>query len=297
MARDDQQGTTFLTFGQREGLEPLPRQLAKTEMTHRLRAKLWDAVSEFLDIYRIGDSYSGYYLGENGKYLIKKYYVDVRGVFSDTIPEDYDDVKLVIRTVIEKGTYVDVFNFIAFALGMYKQLPKPLERIDNILRSELSAYRVVGGNQLIAIGSQEEADVISKALNSSSQYGAQGARSHLRKAIASSNNGDYADSVHESISAVESLSKVLSQEPKTGLSKALAKLEKSANIHGGMKDGFMSLYGYTSDEKGIRHSLLFKDKADVDEVDALFMIGACSSFVSYLISRAIDAGISVNSPE
>jgi hypothetical protein len=35
------------------------------------------------------------------------------------------------------------------------------------------------------------------------------------------------------------------------------------------------LYGYTSDQKGIRHPLLDDGTADVDEADAMFMIGAC----------------------
>ena len=63
-------------------------------------------------------------------------------------------------------------------------------------------------------------------------------------------------------------------------------MERSARIHGALKSGFLSLYGYTSDEKGIRHALLEKDAPSADETDALFMMGACASFVSYLINKA-----------
>jgi hypothetical protein len=38
---------------------------------------------------------------------------------------------------------------------------------------------------------------------------------------------------------------------------------------------YLDLYGYTSDQKGIRHPLLDDGTADVDEADAMFMIGAC----------------------
>ncbi|HAE28382.1 MAG TPA: hypothetical protein DCG58_14560, partial [Hyphomonas adhaerens] len=52
------------------------------------------------------------------------------------------------------------------------------------------------------------------------------------------------------------------------------------------KPGAVQLYGYTSDEEGVRHALVFNEKSTVDEVDALFMLGACASFVSYLLARA-----------
>jgi hypothetical protein len=58
-----------------------------------------------------------------------------------------------------------------------------------------------------------------------------------------------------------------------------------------MKAGFNSLYGYTSDEQGIRHAHLNEPTAQPDETDALFMIGACAAFVSYLIGKARSAGL------
>jgi hypothetical protein len=60
---------------------------------------------------------------------------------------------------------------------------------------------------------------------------------------------------------------------------------------GARDGGFGSLYGFTSDEDGIRHPLLDSVAAQVDETDALFMIGACAAFVSYLINKASTAGL------
>ena len=53
--------------------------------------------------------------------------------------------------------------------------------------------------------------------------------------------------------------------------KALARLEAKAKIHGALRAGFGSLYGFTSNEEGIRHPLLDEPAAAVDETDALFM--------------------------
>jgi hypothetical protein len=116
-----------------------------------------------------------------------------------------------------------------------------------------------------------------------------GARAHLRDAGTALTVGDYTSSVRESIHAVESVARSL--WPSDKLSTALASLEKSAAIHGGLKNGFLSIYGYTSDEQGIRHPLIDGPSANVDETDALFMIGACASFVSYLIGKARSAGL------
>ena len=75
------------------------------------------------------------------------------------------------------------------------------------------------------------------------------------------------------------------------LGSALAALEAKGNLHGALKTTFARLYGYTSDEEGVRHALVFSDEARVDEADALFMLGACASFVSYLLARGISAGL------
>ncbi|QND42281.1 hypothetical protein HB770_10365 [Rhizobium leguminosarum bv. viciae] len=61
-----------------------------------------------------------------------------------------------------------------------------------------------------------------------------------------------------------------------------------------MKQGFLRIYDFTSDEKGLRHSLLDKEASDVDESDALFMLGACSAFVSYLVAKARAADLPID---
>jgi hypothetical protein len=58
------------------------------------------------------------------------------------------------------------------------------------------------------------------------------------------------------------------------LGPALSKLEKSVRVHPALRKGFGSLYGFTSDEKGIRHALLDEPMAQVDETDALYMLGS-----------------------
>lgn len=148
---------------------------------------------------------------------------------------------------------------------------------------------VIDKTVICLIASSAEHSTIVKAFADleSSQFN--GARAHLRSAASNLTAGKFADSVRESIHAVESVCRTL--DPSADLSKALARLEQKISIHGGMKKGFTSLYGYASDEDGIRHALLEAGEAKVDEADALFMIGACAAFVSYLLNKARANGL------
>jgi hypothetical protein len=152
-----------------------------------------------------------------------------------------------------------------------------------------AAYRVVDGNTIAPVGSEAELEAVKRAFADLAATEFHGARKHLRTAAEELTTGKYSDSLRESIHAVESIVSVL--EPKGDFSTALAKLDAKARIHGGLKAGFKSIYGFTSDEKGIRHPLLDDGSANVDETDALFMIGACAAFVSYLINKARAAGL------
>ena len=65
---------------------------------------------------------------------------------------------------------------------------------------------------------------------------------------------------------------------------ALKRLEEEKKIHPALKGAFTKLYGYTSDEGGIRHAegLL---ESDVTFEEAKFMLVTCSAFINYLIAE------------
>jgi hypothetical protein len=161
--------------------------------------------------------------------------------------------------------------------------------IDGVLEEERAAYRVVDGDTFMPVCSDTERETLERAFHDVSAKEFQGARAHLKNAAIALGEGKYADSVRESIHAVESVARVL--VPSAKLQDSLTQLEKSAAIHGAMKSGFLALYGFSSDEQGIRHPLLSDGDANVSDADALFMIGACASFVSYLLNRARRAGM------
>ncbi|MCK1469982.1 hypothetical protein [Bradyrhizobium sp. CW10] len=127
-----------------------------------------------------------------------------------------------------------------------------------VLENCRAAYRIEDG-VFWPTASTEEADALIQANTalSASQFG--GAKTHLKNAASKLTEGDYPASVRESISAAESVARVL--EPTGDLSKALSGLEQRIALHPALKKAFLSLYGYTSDEKGIRHALLSEGAA------------------------------------
>jgi hypothetical protein len=60
-------------------------------------------------------------------------------------------------------------------------------------------------------------------------------------------------------------------------------------LHPKLQEGFKALYGYTSDDHGIRHAL--KDDGLPQEEDARYLLVSCSAFVSYLAEKARKNGL------
>jgi len=70
----------------------------------------------------------------------------------------------------------------------------------------------------------------------------------------------------------------------------LGKLVDGLDIHPALKKAFSNLYGWTSDDAGIRHPKS-KEPLSCDEPEARYMLVTCSAFINYLIAK-LDADIS-----
>jgi len=104
---------------------------------------------------------------------------------------------------------------------------------------------------------------------------------HIKKALElyrKRPTADYENSIKESISAVEALARIILKKP----SATLGHLADQLNIHPAFRDAIKKLYGWTSDEGGIRHSDNNK-KLNVDEKEARYMLVQCSALVNYII--------------
>lgn len=92
-------------------------------------------------------------------------------------------------------------------------------------------------------------------------------------------------------SAIESVAKVISGNTKDSLGGTLDKIKGKLNLHPALERGFKQLYGYTSDDDGIRHALMEDSTCDFE--DAKYMLVSSSAFINYLIVKANKAGINL----
>lgn len=117
------------------------------------------------------------------------------------------------------------------------------------------------------------------------------AATHIREALRllpPSANASPRNSIKESISAVEAALKSLTMNPSATLTDGLTAFEgRYGALHPALRQGLIRLYGYTSDEKGVRHALV-DEAANVTVSDARFMLVACSAFTNYLVSLSTD---------
>jgi hypothetical protein len=278
-----------LTFEQAEGLALLPTQLARTEVSPELRAVLWNYIHE--EIQKTAEHSAGYgwsFLGKPWDNILKQVHVYREHKLIDDFNAALKPALAVVRRVFEQGSHSEIYGWLQFVLGINRSR-EFAQRITTILKYCRSPYRIVADDVICPIGTDEEAATIGKAFADLKASGLAGSREHLKSASAELSAGNFSDSIRESVHAVESIVRVL--EPSGDFGKALAKLEPKAKIHGALVAGFKSIYGFSSDEQGIRHPLLDKGAPAVDEVDAMFMLGACSAFISYLINKSRAVGL------
>ncbi|WP_366183849.1 AbiJ-NTD4 domain-containing protein [Flavobacterium ovatum] len=279
-----------MRFTQKLGLSPIKTELEKTGMSPELRNSLWTVVIETILEFRSNErGYNNY--GQREAYSkLAEYF---RDLWIDFFKMPIDNLSIsygciygnspfeFVRAWFYKATWGEVFDFIEFSSSYHDSFA---EICNNFLKRELSAFRFVDG-QLVEINSKEEVVEIQNAIRNADKF--KSVKTHIQTALellSDRKNPDYRNSIKESISAVESLAKIIIKDDKTTLGQALKEIEKKHQIPNSLKSAFSALYGYTSDEGGIRHSLL-ENNVNVGMEEARFMLITCSAFVNYLMNK------------
>ncbi len=209
----------------------------------------------------------------------------------DEIPFELYKYKRTIKTVFQKWEWfkvldyleatVDYFNREANADDESERVRQFTKTCNSIFEREKSGYRFVDF-EIAPITSENEIESIEEAIACSISSEVS---EHFSQALALMNdrdNPDYRNSIKESISAVEAVSRFVSGLPKATLGDALKKIEGQGKLHPALKTSFSSLYGYTSDSNGIRHALSGVSSLSFD--DAKYMLVSCTAFANYLLA-------------
>jgi len=219
-----------------------------------------------------------------GLEFLKSYPITAKIADKMGLPADISGSNL--RDKVFSGDWYLIYDFVESYLECVdkKTLKGLILQINSVLQEECSAYRIV--DKIIA-PITNEAEIASIEQGIDAPYPS--VNTHLRKALelySDRQKSDYENSVKESISAVEAMCCIITGKSgkQATLGSAIKKLSDSGvHIHGSMEKAFLALYGYTSDENGIRHGGI--DFTDVPAEDAKYMLVSCSAFVNYLIEK------------
>lgn len=266
-----------ISFSQRNGLAPLPPQLEIGEISPIFRRKISDCFYCQINTRR--------YLEYPWDSILRDFHIEIRFGVSSDFPIYSSNWTSIFEDIFLTHKFHLVFDYIEFFIN-HSLTPEDLvDRIILVFEDCRLSYRVFDRVTIAPIGNEEQATAVALAFQDVGAAGMPAAQEHLRSACRHLRDGEFADSVRESIHAVESAAKRIALNGNT-LIDCLREIERRGKIHNTLKIAFDKLYAYTSDEHGIRHARVFETVANVDEADALFMLGACASFVSYLVRRA-----------
>lgn len=276
-----------MSFSERYGYKPVREIIQIDSMDEPLRNGLWSILKIYCwdnATYTSG-SYGGYFISEDTNkelyFLCTKLWLNYFKRPLDDLDRSWTKVLKQLREYFFASEWYEAYDFVEFVGNNYKRykFEEPFYKACNhLLEKEMSAYRFIG-SALTRITEKEEIQEIEQVLESSSGP----VTTHIRRSLellSDRNAPDYRNSIKEAISAVESLvAGVLGVESGT-LGQLLKKLEAEIDLHPALKTAFSSLYGYTSDEGGIRHALMEKDANDFH--DAKFMLVVCSAFINFV---------------
>ena len=208
-----------------------------------------------------------------------KYHVVATVYIEDKSNAWYKKLDIIEKTIQYLRNF-DAKNhkFYSVASNFIKLLNSAFERLN-------FAYRIIN-DEIVEITSEQEIKTIEIAIDNS----ARNVKMHLNRALelyAQRPDGDYRNSIKESISAVEAFCREKTGENTLG--KALNKLEKNGIVFPDvLKHAFDKLYAYTNQpDAGIRHALMddtgvYTPKAE----ETIFMLVSCSAFINYLNKKA-----------
>ncbi|WP_312901860.1 AbiJ-NTD4 domain-containing protein [Chryseobacterium taichungense] len=283
-----------MKFSQRLGKVPAIKQLQIDSLDDDLKNGLWNGI-KLLILNKLSKD-NKYHDSEFDAFCYTLWHHHYK-LPIDTIPEYTFESEEYIRERFYQGQWYEVYDLLEFIANINSndlEIDTYLfkEFCNEIFEREFSGYRFID-DKISPITNENEIKEIENAINQSGNFSSlRGVNIHLKSALeklSDKKTPDYRNSIKESISAIESVAKIISENAKDSLGAALDKIKGKIKLHTALERGFKQLYGYTSDSDGIRHALM--DEHNCDFEDAKYMLVSSSAFINYLIVKADKAGI------
>ena len=273
--------TTSQNFSQRNGYEVMPEQLKLGQVSSEFRNLAWYSIRRMI----VRDATVNFPSTMYGN-IMEDCHVKFFNGHPDQYNNRYDHWHAILERFVMKTEFNKVFDLIEFFINHLEfDDDLKLELVEAFIQARM-AYRLID-SQVIPIGNPEQADAVLQAISDTEKSGYSGARQYLIDAGKKLTKSDWKGSVRDSIHSVEATAKFIAPN-ESSLGGALKKIEKNGDINPRLKSAFDKLYAYTNEgSTGVRHAEIHWNSDVVDEADALFMLGTCASFVSWLIAKTI----------
>jgi hypothetical protein len=278
------------------GKTPLIKEIQLESIDEDLRNGLWNVYS--LHILKSIEEASSYRHSNPRTYFSNILWHDYFKQPIDKIPSFFPNVIQRIREYFFKCQWYEIYDLIEGSIHIIDDdnfdidLKILFDDFNYVLEREFAGYRFID-QTLSPITNQTEIEEIKEAISLTDNFTSlKGCNFHLKDALSklsNRQNPDYRNSIKESVSAIESLAKIISNSSKDSLGASLDKIKGKIKIHSALEKGFKQIYGYTSDSDGIRHGLMEEPTCDFE--DAKFMLVSCSAFINYLVAKSLKADI------
>jgi hypothetical protein len=275
-----------MKFSERYGYTEVRTLIQHESMDIELRTDLWNttrAVFKAVTVDAVG--YTEYSL------YVRTIWEEHWRLPSDEIPVSINNFESFLKNTVMSGKWFQVYDLIEYLVGLETgtDWDQELAGIYNLhLERNLAGYRIIE-NRVVPIDSETDLVAIQDGLDAATPIA--GARHHLANALAllsDREHPDYANSVKESISAVESVCTVITGKDTLGVALKYLKANGVA-IHPALENAWSRMYGYTSDADGVRHAAV--TAPEIDQAIAKYFLVACSAFINLLLTKAAKAGI------
>jgi len=258
-------------FSERHGIIKL-MSLNPNEMPIGLHNRLWNAAQKYINGFSFSER------NDFIQYLWDRFFKEEMGDLRHVRHSGHICIDQIKEKFYELEWY-KVYDFLEFSLSVDDYERTNFINILNLIFiDERAEYKIIG-DMVAPLISGAESEEVERAVESKYSM----VSNHIKKAIELYRKrpfADYQNSIKESISAVEALARIILNKPNA----TLGDLVKDLNIHSAFKEAISKLYGWTSNEGGIRHSENGKE-LKIDEKEARYMLVQCSALVNYIISK------------
>lgn len=284
-------------FSDRRKINPLNTEMQNNDLDERTRNKIANLLKTWCDVIKENryevDFFKNYlsdvfcqFVDDQMEQSFEDYYSDAfkTYILKPIIQENYSDVLTICEYIT--GSASAIFEELQNQVVPYYYRNQRInceQELNALFEEEFVGYRMIN-YEITPITNEVEINEIKTSLDIEFE----GCKSHIKKGLSllsDREKPDYKNSIKESISAVESICQIICKDDKATLGKALNKLEENGiKLHRSLKEAFSKLYGYASDEGGIRHAEgMFESNVSFEE--SKYFLVSCCAFVNYLIAE------------